>query len=144
MALANFKAPGCRCQASWDFCPATSLTYSNHFVPRFLLHKWGITILAFVCEHLLQLGLMSDSLHPGGAHRIAGLCGCSLSPSEYLTYSGTDPTEDVQRLAADPQPLDSPGRLFQQIKHICIYLPSSSETSKICSLFSTSSTNLNQ
>lgn len=78
---------------------------------------------------------MSDSLHPGGARRIAGLCGCSLSPSEYLTYSGTDPTEDVQRLAADPQPLDSPGRLFQQIKHICIYLPSSSETSKICSLF---------
>lgn len=61
VALASFKGPGSRCWANWVFCPATSLTYGNHFVPQFLLRKRGITILAFVCEYLLQLGLMSDS-----------------------------------------------------------------------------------
>lgn len=61
VALANFKAPGSRCGANWVLCPALSLTCSNHFVPQFLLHKRGLMILAFVCEYLLQLGLMSDS-----------------------------------------------------------------------------------
>lgn len=48
VALANFKAPGSRCGANWVFCPAMSLTCSNHFVPQLLLHKWGIMILAVV------------------------------------------------------------------------------------------------
>lgn len=30
-------------------------------MPQFLLHKWGIMILAFVYEYLLELGLVSDS-----------------------------------------------------------------------------------
>lgn len=30
-------------------------------MPQFLLHKWGIMILAFVYQYLLELGLMSDS-----------------------------------------------------------------------------------
>lgn len=30
-------------------------------MPQFLLHKWGIMILAFVYEYLLELGLKSDS-----------------------------------------------------------------------------------
>lgn len=65
VALASFKAPDSRCGANWAFYPAMSLMCSNHFVPQFLLHTWGTMILAFVCEYLLQLGLMSDSSQMG-------------------------------------------------------------------------------
>lgn len=65
VTLANFKAPGSRCGANWVFCLAMSLTCGYHFVPQFLLLKWGVMILAFVCEYLLQLGLISDSSQMG-------------------------------------------------------------------------------
>lgn len=49
-------------------------------MPQFLLHKWGIMILAFVYEYLLELGLMSDSSQMSAqAHRTVWLQPLSVS-----------------------------------------------------------------
>lgn len=68
-------------------------------------------ILAFVYDYLLELGLMSDSSQISAQDQ-GTVWLQPLSMSESLMQSGTDPTEEVQRFTADPQPDTIPGHLF--------------------------------
>lgn len=70
--------------------------------------------------------------------RITELCGCSLCQCMKVMESGTDPSEEVQRFTADPQPVSIPGHLFQLIKHISLSLPCSFGTCVVKSVLSLS------